>query len=506
MGRPLAHARSYPTQPPLVKVALAQFIYESNTFNPTEAGLDFFTQRGTWLIEPEAIRKWSRQSHSQLEGSLAVLGEAHYETVPTFVAMCGTPGGRLSADCYQTIRAIFRDCLKHALPADALLLHLHGAVCAHGIDDVEGDLLAMIRGDLGFTGRIVVSLDLHANVTPRMLQHANVITAYRTFPHLDFSETGGRAARLLIGYSASTTRTLATIAALIPPTATDHRHGNFATMFQRARELEATPDILDISLFPVQPWLDVDGLATSVVVTSTNAESGARAARELADEWYAQRDSWHTGLLAWDKIIAQLSSSAPHPWLLVDTADATTGGSDGSSAEAIEKLWPHRDSIPGEVLLWVVDPAAVASATDGATQLRLGASEFSVNGAITFTGECRFRSRGLAYTGQEFSCGRAIVLAAGKLRIVVTEQGCLCADPAFYECLGLIPATALAVQVKSHMGWQAGYEVGPERGLRFDGPGCTTLNFARLPYTGARRELFPFNPSPENPISTWQSI
>ena len=489
-----------------MKVALAQFIYESNTFNPVEAGLEFFTKQGIWLTESDAIRDWAQSSDSQLRGSLEALGKSKCETVPAFVAMCGTPGGRLTRECYQTVRETFRESLRRAMPVDAMVLHLHGAVCAAGEDDVEGDLLAMVREELGFTGRVIVSLDLHANVTERMLQHADVITAYRTFPHMDFRETGTRAAQLLLDDSSATTRTIAKLATLIPPTATDHRHGNFAAILLRARELESAPDIIEVSLFPVQPWLDIEGLGTSVVVTATSAESGARVARQLADEWYAQRDTWDTGLLDWHTIIATLSGPPTNPWLLVDTADATTGGSDGTSAEAIEKLWSHRETLPGEVLLWVVDPEAVASAISGETRLQLGSSRFNVDGKITFSGECRFRPRGRAYTGQEFSCGRALVLTAGKLQIVVTEQGCLCADPAFYECLSLAPEAALAVQVKSHMGWQAGYEVGPERGLRFDGPGCTTLNFVRLPYSGARHELFPFNDSPANPVILWQSI
>ncbi len=483
-----------------MKVALTQFIYESNTFNPVEAGLEFFTEQGTWLTDPEAIREWAQNSDSQLQGSLEVFAEAGCETAPAFVAMCGTPGGRLTRECYQRVRETFRESISRTLPVDAMVLHLHGAVCATGEDDVEGDLLAMVREELGFTGRVIVSLDLHANVTERMLEHSDVMTAYRTFPHMDFRETGTRAAQLLLRISGATTRTIAKLATLIPPTATDHRHGNFATILQRARELESAPEILEISLFPVQPWLDIEGLGTSVVVTAKNSESGARVARQLADEWYAQRDTWATGLLEWDTIIATLSGAPAKPWLLVDTADATTGGSDGTSAEAIERLWPHRETLPGEVLLWVVDPEAVTNENAGPSRLQLGASRFTVDGEITFHGECRFRPRGRAYTGQEFSCGRTMVIETGRLRIVVTEQGCLCADPAFYECLGLAPDTALAVQVKSHMGWQAGYEVGPERGLRFDGPGCTSLNFARLPYTGQRRALFPFNDNPPTPV------
>ena len=102
--------------------------------------------------------------------------------------------------------------------------------------------------------------------------------------------------------------------------------------------------------------------------------------------------------------------------------------------------------------------------------------------------------------------GRAVVLSAGRLRIVVSSRGSLGADPAFYECVGLVPEAALAVQVKSQMGWRAGYDATSERGLIFDGPGSTSLNFGRLPFTGSRRDLFPLTDSPSQPISLWQSI
>ncbi len=488
-----------------MKVALAQFIYESNTFNPQEAGLEFFTQNGTWLTEPDAVRAWAQNSDSQMESSIAMLEAAGRETAPVFVAMCGTPGGRLTAECYQTVRDTFRECLHAAMPVDTMLLHLHGAVCADGEDDVEGALLAMVREELGFTGHLVVSLDLHANVTARMLQHADAITAYRTFPHMDFASTGERAAQLIL-HPQATVRTMAKIAALIPPTATDHRSGHFAEILQQARELEAQPGIIEVSVFPVQPWLDIERLGTSVVITSTTAKIGATAARELAEHWYAQRDNWQSGVLAWETIISTLTTPGTHPWMLIDTADATTGGSPGDSAEAVAQLWPHRHELPGEVLLWVVDPTGVAAAKAGAREFRLGQQAFPLDAEVIFTGECRYRARGRSYTGQEFTSGAAAVLSAGQLRIVVTEHGSLCADPAFYECLGLQPTKALAVQVKSLMGWQASYDMGSERGLRFDGPGCTSLNFVRLPFTGTRRELFPLNVSPPNPFSIWQSI
>lgn len=486
-----------------MKVALAQFLYESNTFNPREATTELFTRGGTWLTDPDAVRQWLRHSDSQLGGSCDVLEHAGCRTVPVAVIMAGTPAGRLGAECYQTIRQTLRDRLRAALPAEAVLLHLHGAVCAVGEDDVEGDLLAMVRDELGFRGRLVVSLDLHANVTRRMVQHADAITAYRTFPHRDFAATGERAARLVLD-GRPTVRTLVKIPALIPPTVTHDAHGHFQTMLAHARTLERTPGLLDVSLFPVQPWLDVEEPGTAVVVTSLTAEA-AEPARELAAAWYAKRTQWQPTLRAWPEIVSTLRQPTDAPWFLVDTADATTGGAAGTSAEAVAQLWPHRYDLPGDVLLWVVDPAAVAAAQSGATQFALGQQRFPVEAEIGFTGECRYRARGSAYTGQEFSSGAAAVLCSGRLSIAVTTQGALCADPAFYECLGLKTTTALAIHVKSLLGWQAGYGVDTDRGLPFDGPGCTSLHFARLPFTGARRELFPFTDPTPSSLTLWQS-
>jgi microcystin degradation protein MlrC len=208
--------------------------------------------------------------------------------------------------------------------------------------------------------------------------------------------------------------------------------------------------------------------------------------------------------MTWEKILATLRERGDRPWVLVDTADATTAGADGRSAEAVARLWPVRDELPGEVLLWVVDPGARSAAHRGRSVM-LGTQRTPVSGQVVFSGEARFRARGRAYHGQEFSLGQTVVLAAGKLRIAISDAGALCADPAFYECMGLNPTTALAVHVKSMMAWRAGYDAPAECGLAFDGPGAASLNFARLPFTGARREMFPINPNPPQPLTLWQS-
>jgi microcystin degradation protein MlrC len=276
-------------------------------------------------------------------------------------------------------------------------------------------------------------------------------------------------------------------------------------MLDRAREIERLPGIKDVALFPVQPWLDVEGLSSSVVITSSPTSPAAEAARQLAETWYADRHRWQTGLRPWPEIHAALRQRRPKPWILVDTADATTGGSSGASPEAVRQLWSLRDDLPGDVLLWVVDPAAYAAAAQGATTFDLGTPAFPLTASVRGLHEGSFQARGRSYTGQTFNVGPSAVLQAGRLFIVVSSRGALVADPAFYTCVGLDPDTALAVHVKSLMGWKAGYEADSDRALIFDGPGATSLNFARLPYTGERRNLFPIDPLATPNPTPWQS-
>src|ERR1043166_6223624 len=218
-----------------MKAVLAQFLFEANTFCHDLTGLDNFRESGTWLEGSKAVRRWAPAGHTQMAGSLRVLDKAGWESAAVFACICGAPGGRLTSDCFQTIRRTFLERIAEALPGDVVILHLHGANCAEGEDDVDGNLVEAVRNELGYRGRLVLTLDLHANVTRRLLQHADVVTAYRTMPHCDFGATGERGAHLAIE-NKSAVRAMAKMTALIPATDTDHRKGRFAEMLDLARD------------------------------------------------------------------------------------------------------------------------------------------------------------------------------------------------------------------------------------------------------------------------------
>ena len=486
-----------------MKAALAQFIYESNTFAPAGVEIDLFQEGGVWLDRPAAVRDWAHTTDGQMRGSLEALEAAGWETAPCFAAVCGSPAGRLSTACFHQLRDTLLARIEQARPFDALVLHLHGAACAQGEDDIEGHILEQVRTELGFAGRLVLSLDLHANFTRRMLQYADAVTAYRTFPHMDFVETGQRAARLAL-HPGPFQRAVAKIAALMPPTDGSHFDGHLADLQAGARRLEQAPGVLDACVLPVQPWMDIDELGSALVVTSAG-QSPLTELEQLAREWYGQRHAWQTRLTDWSTILTCLQRRDPQPWILADTADTTTGGSPGHSVEALRRLLPHKDDLPGQVLLWVVDPATVQAALRGAAHFTTGEPALEWQGRVLWTGAGRYKARGKAYTGQAFSMGPAAVIEAGQLRLVACSYPALVADPAFYECVGLHPDRALAVQVKSMAGWMPGFGLGPERGLLFDGPGATSLDFTQIPFTGSGRRLYPVDPEPDQPIELWET-
>jgi microcystin degradation protein MlrC len=485
-----------------MKAALAQFIFETNTFSSGDVEIDVFKDGGVWCDTESDVRRWSAGTISQMQGSLKVLEAAGWETAPAFVAVCRSPAGRLSVDCFRQVRDALFAGLRAAAPFDVLILHLHGAACAVGEDDTEGQILEKARTELEFRGPVVLSLDLHANFTRRMLEHADAVTAYHTFPHMDFSETGERAARLALR-NGPFTREAAKIAALVPPTDSTHFEGHFADVLAKARELEQLEEVLDVCVLPVQPWMDIDEMGSSIVVTASAEGVPRKELETLANEWFDQRHDWDTRMMEWPTIVEALKCGENRPRVLVDGADATSGGSPGTSVEALRQLLPFKHQLPGKVLLWVVCPATVEAAGKGATRFVTGDPSVEWEGRVLWTGEGNYRARGKAYTGLSFSMGEAVVIESGRLQLVACTYPALSPDPAFYECVGLRPGDALAVQAKSMIGWMAGFEMDWDRGLPFDGPGACSLNFAGMPFRGSAKELFPMNPEPSDPVEIW---
>ena len=184
----------------MARIAVGGFQHETNTFGPTKARYEDFVRPGGWpgLTRGERLFETVFGINIPIAGFIDAARALAHELTPLVWANA-TPSAHVTGEAYERIAAMLIDDLAANLPLDAVYLDLHGAMVTEHLEDGEGELLSRVRALLGPDVPIVASLDLHANVTERMVEQASALVAYHTYPHLDMAETGGRAANVLHG-------------------------------------------------------------------------------------------------------------------------------------------------------------------------------------------------------------------------------------------------------------------------------------------------------------------
>ena len=182
----------------MTRIAVGGFLHETNTFAPTKATYDDFVHGGGWpaMALGADVLTTMRDINVGLAGFVGQ-AEAHgWELVPT-IACAASPSAHVTEDAFERVVKVMVDGIAAAGRLDAVYLDLHGAMVTEHLDDGEGEILARVRKVIGTELPLVVSLDLHANVTPQMVEHADALIAYRTYPHVDMADTGRAAAKHL---------------------------------------------------------------------------------------------------------------------------------------------------------------------------------------------------------------------------------------------------------------------------------------------------------------------
>src|SRR4051812_17985213 len=182
----------------MARIAVGGFLHETNTFAPTKATYDDFVHGGGWpaLAQGADVLKVMRNINVGLAGFIQTAEAQRWQLIST-ISCGGSPSGHVTRDAYERIVQVMVEGIKAAGNLDAVYLDLHGAMVTEHFDDGEGEILRRVRAVIGKDLPLVASLDLHANVTPEMVDHADALIAYRTYPHVDMADTGRAAARHL---------------------------------------------------------------------------------------------------------------------------------------------------------------------------------------------------------------------------------------------------------------------------------------------------------------------
>jgi microcystin degradation protein MlrC len=483
----------------MTRVLVAECIHEVCSFNPVPTRHDDFV-----IMTGEDLVAYHRTVGSEVGGALQVFGAtAGLEVVPTFGARGITSGGTIAAADFARLADEFLGALRRAPAADGAYFALHGAMAAEGEDDPEGFLLAEARKVLGARVPTVASFDLHGVLTDRMLEHTDAAVVYHTYPHVDFFQTGQRAARLLPRIMSGEVRPVTArvpIPALVRGDELITATGLLGRLVGEAQAVEQSPGGLAAGLFIGNPFTDVLELGcNSVVVTDGDPQRAGREATRLAEEFWKHRARMQAGLTALEESV-RLAAATSGTVVMMDAADATSSGAPGDSNAILRQLLAA--GYRGKALIPIVDPAAVQAAWSagvGATVRTTVGGAFDtrrhrpleVSARVRLLSDGSFRSESF---GQEWFAGRTAVLQAGNVTLVVTSRPVHLYDRSLFLALGQDPRTFDLVVVKSphcqpHMfaDWCA-------RLINVDAPGATSANVRALGHSRCRRPIFPLDP------------
>ncbi len=481
-------------------------LQESNTFSPVYTHYADFDP-----VFGNAVLARHEGKLTEMGGFIDVLRGAGAVIRPVCAAWAITANRLIRAD-FERIAGEFEAHLRRARP-DALLLAMHGAQTAEGEDDVEGHILERARAVLGQDAPIVLTLDLHANITRRMVTLATAIVGYHTYPHVDMFETGQKAARLLLRILAGEVRpTMAyrKLPLIIQAEKSQTYRGPMHKLVTTARKWEAAGQAEAVSLFPVQPWMDIDEMGCAVVsVTNANAPAAQRQVDTLARKLWDGKEEYAPELTPVAEAIERALQLGEGPVVLAESSDSTGSGSPGDSTGVLKHL--VKAKLTGTAAIFLVDPAAVSRAIEAGiaakVTMKIGGAfdkkhskPVKVSGTVKMISDGRWVARARGYnTGITTCMGRTVVLEVGRVLILIAERSSMTVDPELFRSHGIDPEYCQIVVVKSPNGFRAAYEPIAKAIFVVDTPGCSTANLGTLRWRRIARPIYPLDAATPRP-------
>jgi microcystin degradation protein MlrC len=490
----------------MARIAIGGFQHETNTFAPSRAGYAEFEAGGGWpgLCFGERIFAALEGANIPAQGAIETLAAAGHALVGTAWA-AASPSAHVTRDAFERIAGGLLARLAAALPVDGVYLDLHGAMVTEDYDDGEGELLGRVRALVGPRVPLVASLDLHGNVSRAMVEHADVLVAYRTYPHVDMAATGARAARLLAAMLASGERPARAFARLDFLTGISSQ----CTFVEPCRSLYALLEHLErasganLSFLPGFPMADVACCGMTVFGYGADRAAVEAAVAELREAVRDAEPQFAIELHEPDEAVARaIARGEPgRPVLIADTQDNPGAGGNGDTTGMLAAL--VRARAEGAVLGLLVDADAAArahAAGEGAILALALGGRSGIPGDRPFEGEFtverlgdgRFTCTGPMFRGFRMQLGPMALLrsrAAPGVRVALASRKVQAADREMFRALGVEPAHERILVLKSSVHFRADFEPIAKEVLLAKAPGPALADPAEFRWTKLRKGL-----------------
>lgn len=490
-----------------MKIAALGISHEANTFSSVPAGLDQWERAG--ILEGRAIVDEYATSQATISGFLEVAAvQPDVEVVPLLFSRI-TPMGPITAEAFEHLVGRMLELLRDQGPWDAVLLAQHGAAVSEEFPDADGEVVRRVRELVGPDVPIGTTLDMHANISELVVEHADVVTVYQTNPHVDARTRALQAGELVVRTVRGEIRP--TTALEMPPIAinilcqgTDD--SPMRDLLALAESQAARPGVLSLSVVEGYPYADVAEMGMSFLAVTDDDEALARdVARTLARAAWAQRGAYDaTGLGVEDALrrADAIAGQGAGPVVLLDTGDNVGAGSPADSTHLLAAA--QRLGIRG-LFCSLCDPDAVREcivAGVGATvDLAVGAvtddlhgRPVQVRGRVRLLHDGTWEDPGPTHGGfRFFDTGPGALLATDDghdLLLTSSPQGNVSLQQ--LRAVGLEPTRQRIVVAKGVNSPRAAFEPIAAAMLYVGTPGVTSADLSTFTYEHRRRPMFPF--------------
>ncbi|MBM3785218.1 MAG: M81 family metallopeptidase [Acidobacteria bacterium] len=464
-----------------MRAGILGFLHESNTFLETPTRFEDFEAMA--MTEGDATRdRWAAAYH-ELGGFFAGCDANGLEAVPGF-ATVAVPSGAIEAEDFERIASRLVDSAL-SMKTDGYLVALHGATVARNHPDADGEILSRLRQKLGPDVPIVVTLDLHANVSDRMVALATAIVGYRTNPHLDQRDRGREAAALLARILRDGLKPKMFLASptMLVPIAAQKTSEMF--LFRALEEVLQWPGILSATIFLGFYFADVPEMGTSFLAVAVDEATARRAARYLADLAWTRRRELVPELATPQQAVRRTA----RPLILLDIGDNTGGGSGARSRILLDECF--RQGVENALIVLYEPELAALCRVGEPVDLGFarGVTRLLADGRFT---EPEIRHGGWTHCDQGLT---AVVETPERHTIVLTSRRMAPMSLRQLLSLGIDPARKDVIIVKGVIAPQAAYApIGGEMVL-VDTPGPTANDPRSFAYKHRRNPLFPLEDS-----------
>jgi len=496
---------------PIPRIAVGGFMLESNGHSPLATREEF---AANFIAAGEALEADWKAEHPRAPVTLTGFVEGMdrsgpWKPLPLFCAMVGA-SGPVEGDFFDEVVREHEARLRAAMPVDGVFLSLHGGAIGEREDDPEGAILERVRRIVGPGVPVLATLDLHANVSRKMVENASVLVAYRTNPHVDMAERGAECAALLremLG-GAKATAAFVKLPFIPPSVAQNTKSGPYADIIAYGQS-KRDARVMNVSVVSGFSLGDSVKNGMSVIVTTRGDRPLAESlARDIAAKTWADRKRYVPKLTSLEdatRMALACGQDASRPSLLfADVADNPGGGGRGNTVHILQAF--HAAGVQGCVVGIVFDPALVAEAhalgQGKRFHARLNRDEshplsgrFEAPATIEVLRDGPLiGERGIS-AGHTINLGPMALLDLGGIKVVVVSVRQQAKDTAMFTSMGIDLANVRSLVVKSRGHFRAAFDLlfSDERIVEVDVPGLTTPMLKRVPYRNVPRPIFPLD-------------